>query len=514
MAYKAFPIYDLRSGLQLDREPWLIPVDAFQQAENVYFYNGRIYKRKGYTPFATGTGGTGVNSLASPPVMGIYEYHVTGGSSFLIAFDTDYLYQYNPLNNNWEGKAGYTTSTPDWTGGDDDFFWTEIWKNLLFITNNVDNIKYWDGSVLTPLTGTGAPDACLFLIAHKNRLIAFNTQEGGSRYPQRARFSNVGSYSNWSDDIYADADTVDWITGVSFIRGELLIFFERSVWWLRYTGDADTPFAWKKIAGTEGCYAPYSVIDFENEAVALGPTSWIGCDGLQVYNVDEKIPDLILTMNPEKIDYAYGFLAEELRQYLCSYASQGHDYPDKMLCLNYVDNCFSLYTLPMHVAGYWMQANDWTFDDVTVTMDEMTWSFDEKTLSAGYPITLMGDRSGYIHKLFVNDDDNGSAIASSIKTKRLIPYQGHKAKLGYLDIIGESGSQINITVKLYKDYDPTPYLTKPINMYAAGKEKVRKRVRIMEKGERHYIEICDNAKANPWVIDAIIPWFKKAGRAT
>jgi len=54
-SYEPFPIYSLDEGLRLDKAPWMIPSNAFTIAENVYFYQGRVYKRKGYEPFATGT---------------------------------------------------------------------------------------------------------------------------------------------------------------------------------------------------------------------------------------------------------------------------------------------------------------------------------------------------------------------------------------------------------------------------------------------------------------------------
>lgn len=513
--YEAFPIYDLRAGLQLDREPWLLPSNAFSKAENVYFYNGRVFKRRGYKRFATGTG-AGVNVLASPPVMGLYEYYLKNGSSYLMAFDTDYMYQYNPTEDDWVGKAGYAASpqAPDWTGNATNFIWAETWQDLLFITNDKDAIKYWNGTTLATLTGGVIPTTCKILIAHKNRLIALNILESSTRHPQRYRCSNIGSYSDWSDDIYADADTVDWIMGAAFVRGELMVFFERSVWWLRYTGDYDAPFSWEKIAETEGIYAPYSIVNFEDEAIGLGPTSWIGCDGLQVYGIDDKVPDLVLDMNQEALEYGYGFIVEDLRQYLCSYPSVGSDYPDRILSFNYIDNLFSIYKLPMFVAGYWGMGEALTFDDYTATtFDQAKFIFDERTLTAGYPLTLMGDTSGYVNVLFTVDADNGAAIPSSLKTKRLMPYQDKMSKLGYLDIIGRAGGSISLTVKFYKDYKTYPYKTATVSMTGAGGvESVRKRIRVMESArEGHTIEISDNATNNPYVIDAIIPYFKEAG---
>ncbi len=513
--YQPFPIYDFRSGLQLDREPWLLPQSAFQIANNVYHYNGRLWKRRGYEGFGVGTGGSGVNVLASPPVMGLWNFFTKSGGASFFAFDTEFMYKYNDTNDDWEGVGGYPT-TPDWTGDDSDFFWTEIWQDLFFITNNKDIIKYWNGSVLTNLQPNCGPggtlDSCLMLINHKDRLIALNTQESvDGRQPQRARCSNVGSYSQWDDDIYVDANTVDWIVGAAFVRGELMVFFERSIWWLRYTGDPGTPFAWESIAETDGCYATYSVVNFEDEAIGLGPTSWVGSDGLETYSISEKIPDIVLDLNPLKVNYAYGIVADELMQYLCSFASQGQDYPDKCLVLNYKDNAFSIYDLPFHVAGYYVVGGDKTMDGISTTWDQTAFSWDERVLSAGYPITIIGDRSGYTWQLFTADADDGDPIEGLIRTRKLVPFQTHKSKLGYLDIIGSSGSQINIDVKLYKDDKASPYLTRTVNFYNQGRDRARVRIRVMETGDHHTIEITDNAANNPWTIDAIVPHFKQAG---
>lgn len=50
--YKPFPIRDFRSGLVTDREPWLIPEDAFSSISNGFIKNGILQKRLGYSQFA------------------------------------------------------------------------------------------------------------------------------------------------------------------------------------------------------------------------------------------------------------------------------------------------------------------------------------------------------------------------------------------------------------------------------------------------------------------------------
>jgi hypothetical protein len=513
--YTPFPIYDFRSGLQLNREPWLLPANAFTIAENCYCYNGRIYKRNGYEAFGQSSGGSGVTILNTPPVMGIFEYNTTGGASSLLALDKDFLYKYNTTNDDWEGQGGHP-STPDFTGDDDDFFWSVIWQDLIFFTNDVDNIKYWNGTTLAalnPSIGGTTLNACKILINHKNRLIALNTNEGGTRYPQRARCSNTGSYSSWSNDIYTDADTSEWIVSVAFIRNELIVFFDKSVWWLRYTGDASTPFSWHEIYNTDGSQAILSTQNIKNDAITLGSKRFLQCDGINVIEMDEYIPEFVLDMNFEKTNYAYGFLNQEHSQYFCTYPSQGASYPDKLLSYNYDDKCFSKYTnLPIHVTGEWSQGTTLIINDISVTIDNIGWRIDDRSQIAGYPLIIIGDRSGYTWKLFTTTSDNGASVPFKLKTKRLIPYPDRKAKLAYVDLWGISGVN-TMNVRISSDERNQIFTSKMIDLYDFPRAKTRARIKVMQKSELgHTIEIRHERPNEPLIIDAIVPWFAPAGR--
>lgn len=513
--YTPFPIYDFRSGLQLNREPWLLPSNALQIAENCYFHNGRIYKRNGYEAFGQSSGGSGVTVLNTPPVMGIFEYNTTGGSSSLLALDKDFLYKYNTTNDDWEGQGGHP-STPDFTGDDDDFFWSVTWQDLIFFTNNIDNIKYWNGTSLTtlnPSIGGTTLNACKILINHKNKLIALNTYEGSTRYPQRARCSNTGSYASWSDDIYTDADTSEWIISAAFIRDELIVFFDKSVWWLRYTGDATTPFAWHRIYTIDGSIATFSTQKIKSDAATMGKKRFLQCDGINVTEMDQYIPEFLANMNYEKTYYSYGFLNQEFSQYLCTYPSQGASYPDRVLSYNYDDKCFSIHkSLPIHVVGYWSQGTTLTINDISVTIDNMGWRIDDRNQTAGYPLIIIGDRSGYTWKLFTATNDNANAVPFKIKTKRLIPYPDKKAKLAYVDIWGISGSN-TMNVRIDSDERSKVFTSKNIALYDSPRNKTRARIKVMEKSEMgHTIEIRHEQSNEPLIIDAIVPWFAPAGR--
>lgn len=51
MPYEPFPIYDFKSGLRLNKEPFMLPFDAFDVFKDVYIDKGSIVKRKGINLF-------------------------------------------------------------------------------------------------------------------------------------------------------------------------------------------------------------------------------------------------------------------------------------------------------------------------------------------------------------------------------------------------------------------------------------------------------------------------------
>lgn len=600
--YQSFPIYDMKSGMHLDKKPWLLPKDGFKRLTNAYLYQGVLNKRKGYEEFGrivhfvndeslgttvdqqftyngtlaqkplragdlvistadagekftdngngtlTGDGGgsgtidytTGVwsitygsnpggghaitadyNYFPGHPVMGIFNYYTNVGSAQLLGFDTKRLNEYNTSTHKFEDVTGQD----EWSGADDNFVWTENWKNRMFITNNKDRIKSYDGENLTNLLmdidgdEVNEVDTCLLLFAHKDRLIALRTREDATLFAQRARSCKPGNPDIWDEadgGWYGDAPTIDWIMGAEFIGDDLIVWFERSIWMLKYTGNPNSPFRWQKVPSNEGCYAPFSVIPFADELLAMGATSLLGCDAFEAYPIDKKIPDFMLEANPQKIHYTYGAVLEELRQNWWLYVSQNATVPDKALVLNYLEGSWSAYDIVLHCLGYYSFEDDPILDDIEETFDELEITFDEKTMVAGYPITLGGDIDGYIYHLNKGGSDNGANIKLEIEGGRWNPYieQGQKARAGYIDFLVDRDPGITVNIDFYIDQINTPYRTETLTFDSeiSLEEKVWKRVQCNVVGNFHRIRIYHNAKNQTPAIHAIVPWFKPVGR--
>lgn len=92
MTYSPFLIADMRTGLQLDRKPFMLPQDAFATMENAYLYRGSIRKREGfevldYLPIQEATV-TGVSTGATTNVTASVITNIANGSRVRIVDTT------------------------------------------------------------------------------------------------------------------------------------------------------------------------------------------------------------------------------------------------------------------------------------------------------------------------------------------------------------------------------------------------------------------------------------------
>lgn len=612
-SYEPHLIYDMRTGLRLDRQPWLSPQDAFRTLEDCYLQYGVLRKRSGYTEFADfvhidsatfgtglfGRGKFGIGGVERKPgnaIMGIYNFYKKTLEQLLI-MDTRRVNKYNAsaglcddittLNarfksgqkeilvgdtitgassgdtaivvavvldkGTWAGSDASGTlilssaspgdfqaenitvggstvailtegcSYEEFTGDDADFFWFENWKGVGYFTNNQDQIRKYDGSYVTKfnidLDVEGGPDndvnTCLLVFHMEGRLILLRTTERGTAHYQRLRWGEIGT-TNFKDAKHLDAPRDDWIIGADFIGGELIVFFERGVMKIVYTGDPDTPFKWEKVDSVEGCYATMSLAAFSDEIICVGPTRFISCDGREVEGIDDKIPDLMLNFNQAALNYCYAMVIEEMRQALISHVSASADKPDRALVINYEEDSFAIFNLPIHTMGYSSLLTTLSTDDMTgISLDDLDYSLDDKTLLAGYPTSLMGCRDGKIYKMNDGGSDGGSAIEMRAIGGRWNPYseEGYKAILQKIDFLVD---RVNTTfdVKFYKNTNIQSYQTKTVDCSDDNTllGKVWRSARCGVQAEFHSIEINHATTGASPKIHALRLWFRRGGR--
>lgn len=191
------------SGLSKYYKPFLVGNTAFPVIENAYAWRGSVKKREGFALFGT---------IPTTPVQGLKNWvNPATLNQSLIAFSTTKSYVWNTGTNLFNditflafGGPGRTNPNQafSWSNGPNDYFWTSNYAGSMWTTNNLtaDHIRFWNGtpaggwSVFQPtVSGTTTLDAGLIILPYKGRLVVLNTNEGGTNFPQRARWSQLGT---------------------------------------------------------------------------------------------------------------------------------------------------------------------------------------------------------------------------------------------------------------------------------------------------------------------------------
>ncbi len=592
--YTPFLVGNMRYGVELGVESWLLPSEAYTQMKNAYLRRGVLSKRRGREPFGrlshgvaaeavgvlgsahyTGTldhipvqigtveftdatlvitddgdgtlsgDGTGTinyttgvfditfsgNTTAAVtvdysyfpglPGVGVESYQdITAGTSQLVIFDTKRAAWYDEVAEEFMSIG----SADVFTGTTANIIWGANYQDRLFVTNNKDRVQSYNGSAFTPLLmdldgdADNDVDTCLLIFQYKERLVVLRTTEGGSFYPQRARWCVIGDPDDWTNDGYVDCPTSEWIVAADFIKDDLVVFFQASSWRLRYTGDADLPFRWERISGVDGAFGTYSGFNFADRMGALGETSINETDGLQVYSIDEKVPDAAANIDHNSFGLAYSLPDPALRQVIISYPRIGSTANDYSLVYNYEDKAWSEYDFGFNAYGYFkIGQSGLVLDTVITELDTITSSFDDITAQAGYPTIVGVDSTGYVWTVNVGSSDNGAAIEFEVMSGRWNPYlsKGLRARLGWVDLLLTRSPSTQIQIDFYTDHDAAAYASAT---EACGDDapetsdsKVWVRFYAGGVGDFHRMRMYQNAADQTIQVHAVVPYFKPAG---
>lgn len=391
---------------------------------------------------STGLGaGTAIYYYPAQPVMGFVRYQTLDSTADpTYAFDTQFAYQFT-------GGAWSRLGTGIWTGTDSDFFWGATWRGalasdrLLFVTNNVaaDGLQYWNGATwatLAPLVTAGTTlQTCLMIVVYKNYLIALNTTETGVVYKNRARWARIGSpldVAAWRGDLPGngnalDAATLEEIISCGFIKDQLIVYFERSTWTLKYTNNDAMPFTWQKVNTELGAESTFSAVAFDKVLLGIGATGIHACTGTNVERIDQKIPDIVWDIHTGStiVDRVAGIRDFFVEQVYWTFPAEttnsfSSTFPNKVLVYNYKTGTWAFNDDSITCFGYYYAATQsaitWASLDVTWDNNEVLWSS-----GAAQPLNqdiIAGNQEGYT--FIIDSDVTTNAAALQITNITLV----------------------------------------------------------------------------------------------
>ena len=335
----------------------------------------------------------------SLPLMGLTNRELVEiNAEDLLAFDTKYAYRFSNSSDRFEELTPGTT----WQGDNDHFFSSiNYWKNLngdiVFVTNfnkgaSPDPMRYHDTLAWTDFAPAVDDSGSFlhqarFLLPFKGMLLAFDVYEGTTledsvNFPNRLRYSWVGDPLDtdaFKSNIigkggFIDATTSERLMSVNRIKDTIIVGFERSMYRIRYTGNEILPLVWEKINSVKGIESPFSTVEFDSAILGVGQDSIISCNGHEVNNIDQKIPDFAESIENDfnghlRVHSTFDKLRELV--YITYPTSNGENtYPTRILCYNPGNATYSILKDRFTTFGSWQSFDDTTWAD----LDYLTWA--------------------------------------------------------------------------------------------------------------------------------------------
>lgn len=512
------------SGLKKWYKPWLIGNEAFPIINDAYARRGVVRKREGFRLLATLpiSPAQGLKNWVNPQTLG----------ERLIGFSTTKSYLFDDPTQSFVDVTFDPSGAPfSWNNGSNDYFWTSNYAGSMWTTNNLtaDNIKYWNvtnnWTTFQPfVNSTDTLDAALIIIPFYNRLIALNVSQNGTRYQNRATWSRIGTpyvlndathvpapgftvdADAWRTDIpgkggFADADTSESIVSAAVIKNTLIVFFQRSTWRLRPTGNQVNPFIFERVNTQYGSESPYSTVSFDEAAVSFSRYGWIAANTNDVARIDLDIPDDSFAFEGISTGLSGLNKVQAIRDYFRNFAyftyiPIGQTTTTQIYAYNYIDRNWSIFnpqtgssgigiSTPLTIncfGSYRNTSGDWTWARLNAVDDTWenfnspndTWQNYGAAQNIDFPSTLGGDLSGNVYLMFeffpAPTTDNNVNFPFSVFTKRFNPYidQGLKCRLGYVDLYCTSLPGGEITVNHYVDDQQVPVFTRKVEIFSRG----------------------------------------------
>lgn len=395
------------------------------------------------------TPNTAIFFYPTEPVMGflIFEQEAIN-VELTIAFDTQFAYQFT-FATGWqrldqEANPGNSV----WTGGNANFFngrnyrGINVSDNLLFVTNNVNTIRFFNGismqwDELIPIidANNSTVDTCLFVIPFKNRLVLFNTTEttqpAGTQRNFRARARYSGrlesplAATTWREDLvgagsFLDAPTSEAIVGVEYIKDRLIVYFERSTYEFVYLGNTIAPFDWQKINTDLGVESSKSVIPFDRNIIGFGANGIHACNGMNVQRIDDKIPDFIFEVRnendgPQRVAGIQDFYNEIVYWAYPDTVESGNfqeEFPNQVLVFDYRNNTWAQNDDSITAFGYYQEEQNLTWADVSQTWQQLNIRWADPSFQSRFRSIIAGNQQGFTFLL--NSDLSLNSFSLSI----------------------------------------------------------------------------------------------------
>jgi hypothetical protein len=220
------------------------------------------------------------------------------------------------------------------------------------------NISYENSTVNANIT------SAKFVKQYNNYLFWANVTVGTVSYKTRIYWSNIEDPNSVSADSWIEVGYRDGqqITGIKVLGQSLVIYKERSIYQLYFTGDSDVPFILPgggKMVASSGCIAPFSIQDIDGGHVFLGHDGLYTNDGTNIQKISYRIQTTLDNLNTTYLPNSVSNIYKIKNKYMMACCSGGASTADTIIVWDWYNNAFSVYSgidasamMTVYVNGY------------------------------------------------------------------------------------------------------------------------------------------------------------------
>lgn len=180
---------------------------------------------------------------------------------------------------------------------------------------------------------------------YNNYLFLANVTFNGTVEKSRIVWCNIKDDLTWLATSFIDISRNDGqqIMDICVLGDRLVIFKERSIYNLFFTGDADIPFTTQESGSNVGTVAQHSVKEIENGLVFLSYDGIYYYDANNSYKISLQIQSTLLGYNLSRYSQARSMLQKTKNRYFLSLPSSGQTNNDTVVVWDWQLNAFGIY---------------------------------------------------------------------------------------------------------------------------------------------------------------------------
>lgn len=436
----------LTGGLNTTAGPLSTADNESSSLQNIDFNKfGSILKRAGYV----NVNSTAISS-ASVSSIHWYEFDSAGTKTrYALMSCDDKLYKMD-LNG-----SGFPDGTADDITGaytitaDAQCRFVNFYNNVYGV-NSSDAPFYWSGT--STITAAGIPTGLTnakYIAEFNNYLFYANCTVSGTLHGSRVYFSDFKDPATWDAANYIEVGLNDGtdITGIKVLSDRMVIFKERSIYNMFFTGDADIPFTLPgggKSNSSVGCIAPNSIQEVQNGIVFFSYDGFYFYDGINSYKISDKVTSTIDNFIKTNFQYMVSLNQQSKNRYMATFRSTDSTESDTVLVWDYVNNAWSVYK---GMAPY---------------------SMGIFYINGVQEVPYFGDYDGFIYRMDYGTNDHPLGVETAIDSYYYTnwKYFGdlvHKKGVPYLLVYYQTGST-TLTVAYSYDFESADVYSNTISL--------------------------------------------------